>query len=98
MAAARSEGTQRIIDGQLRPAVERALAGSKQRRRAHLTLANFLAELYQRRSERLKSEEMVRQVELLNTRKKELEATMRQVYLLRTRNGRTGMVKSLINV
>eukprot|EP00624_Nannochloropsis_granulata_P002745 evm.model.NODE_23824_length_21681_cov_83.114159.1 len=81
MAAARSEGTQRIVDGHLRPAVERAAVEGgthTQRRRAHLTLANFLAELHQRRSERLKSEEMVRQAELLRQRKAELEATQRE--------------------
>jgi hypothetical protein len=68
MAAARSEGAERIIQDQLLPAVERAKApvdasaiaaggnsggvlgaGPRQRRRAHLTLANFLADLYQRR-------------------------------------------------
>lgn len=73
MAAARSEGAERIIQDQLLPAVERAKppvdrsaagggaggggaggsgvlgAGTRQRRRAHLTLANFLADLYQRR-------------------------------------------------
>ena len=49
MAAARSEGTQRILEGQLRPAVGRALPGTRSRRRAHLTLAAFLADLYQRR-------------------------------------------------
>jgi len=81
MAAARSEGTQGIIDRHLRPAVERAVEGGgtcTQRRRAHLTLANFLTELHQRRSERLKSEEMVRQAELLRQRKTELEATQRE--------------------
>lgn len=57
MAAARSEGAERIVQEQLLPAVERAKAtdqstggaGARQRRRAHLTLANFLADLYQRR-------------------------------------------------
>ena len=81
MAASRSEGSQRIIDAYLRPAVERAgMDGGTpaQHRRAHLTLASFLAELYQRRSERLKSEEMIRQAELLRQRKAELEATQRE--------------------
>ncbi len=68
MAAARSEGAERIIQQQLLPAVERAKApveaggasggpggggvlgaGPRQRRRAHLTLANFVADLYLRR-------------------------------------------------
>jgi hypothetical protein len=67
MAAARSEGADRIIKHQLLPAVERAKApveagangghgrggvlgaGPRQRRRAHLTLANFVADLYLRR-------------------------------------------------
>ena len=49
MSLARSEGTQRVIEDHLSPAVERALPGTRQRRAAHLTLAEFLAELYQRR-------------------------------------------------
>ncbi|EWM25639.1 serine-protein kinase atm [Nannochloropsis gaditana] len=81
MAIARSESTQRIIDGHLRPAVDRAGADGgtpAQRRQAHLTLADFLTDLYQRRSERLKSDEMVRQAELLQQRKVELEVRQRE--------------------
>ncbi|EKU21046.1 phosphatidylinositol kinase, partial [Nannochloropsis gaditana CCMP526] len=64
-----------------RPAVDRAGADGgtpAQRRQAHLTLADFLTDLYQRRSERLKSDEMVRQAELLQQRKVELEVRQRE--------------------
>jgi hypothetical protein len=54
MAAAGTEGIVRIRDDYFIPAVDKSVAGTAQRRAAHLTLASFLADLYQRRSERLR--------------------------------------------
>ena len=82
MATAQTEGTQSIIETYLRPAAEKAVPRTQQKRAAHLTLASFLSDLYLRRSERVKSEEMTRQVELLNQRKQQLEAGRQQLTTL----------------
>jgi hypothetical protein len=74
MASAKTEGTSAIIAEYLRPAVGKAVDHTAQKREAHLILATFLAELYQQRRERLKSEEWVKKRQLLESRKQRLGA------------------------
>lgn len=79
MAEAGTEGTSRIIDEYLQPAVERAVSRSPQKKEARLTLATYLTGLYHRRLERTKGTEWAREQEVFDQRRRELQACRAQL-------------------